>query len=441
MKFAENLSIRIYPNLKEMYGGQAAVYVKITVTGSPAREFSSGLKTHIGPEHWNTETMRFVGSEKEISLKNKRLDQIQAAIEKHHYFLSQEYEVLTSELVRDAYKGKLNEKRVEDKKPAKTLCQVFNFKYSQFAHQVRKQRRANTTLRKWRTTKRKIRNWLQNKYKKWDRSICEFELYDAQDFMDYLILVEDLEECTARKYIKNTKELFEIACVRKWLPSNPWEAYKIKADFAERDILTMYDICSLYNHQFSGRLEYIRDITLFAIFTGYSYCELDRFQKSDIFLGDDGSRWIKIDRKKTGNPELMPLLPIPAAIVDKYWNDPYCVQHGKLLPLRSYQHYNGYLKELAGICQLSIEPTPHVLRHTFATTICLDNGVPMETVMRLLGHRNIRTTQIYAKVTRKKLAHDISELEKKLFAFDGKLVQMEPEVIKLIEMYKQKQAV
>lgn len=121
----------------------------------------------------------------------------------------------------------------------------------------------------------------------------------------------------------------------------------------------------------------------------------------------------------------MPLLPSPASIVDKYWDDPYCVANNKLLPLRSYQHFNGYLKELGGMCQLSIpDPTPHQLRHAFATTICLDNDVPIETVMKMLGHTNIRTTQIYAKVSKKKLSRNMSELQRKLFQFDGSLVQL-----------------
>ena len=434
MKIAENLSMRMYPELKEMYSGKAPIYVKLTVTGSAAKEFSTGMKTD--PNLWDQESWRFKGKAPETLSMNNRITQIRSKIEKHYLLLSLEYEVVTAELLIAAYKGKLNPK---PKMVNRTLCQVFNHKYSVFARQVKAKLRSDTTLRKWKTTKRKIRNFIQSKYKKWDLPIAAFSHEDAIDFMNYLTLVEDLEENTSRKYIKNTKELFELAASRKWLPSNPWSAYTIKMDSTEREVLSMIDILSLYNHSFTGRLEYVRDITLFAIFTGYAFCELDRFQKSDIFVGDDGSRWIKIDRKKTGKPELMPLLPIPAGIVDKYWNDPYCQKHEKLLPLRSYQHFNGYLKELAGICQLSItDPTPHQLRHTFATTICLDNDVPMETVMKLLGHTNIRTTQIYAKVTRKKLSNNMNELQKKLFHFDGKLVQLEPEVIRMIAQHREK---
>lgn len=435
MKIAENLSIRMFPEKKEMYSdGKAPIYVKVTVTGSKAKEFSTGIK--VIPDLWNEESWRIHGKTPEALGINNRLTQVRAELEKHYLLLTTKYEIVTSQLLIDSYKGRFGE---EERKIDRTLCETFDYKYSKFADQVQKGLRADSTLRKWRTTKQKIQNFLQFKYNKADLPLSAIEYEDALDFMDYLTLVEDLEECTARKYLKNTKELFEIAADRKWIADNPWKNYKIKADTKHRECLSMIDILSLYNHKLSGRLEYVRDIALFAIFTGYAFSELDRFQRSDIFVGDDGSRWIKIDRKKTGTPELMPLLPIPASVVDKYWNDPYCVANSKLLPLRSYQHFNGYLKELAAICQLSIpEPTPHQLRHTFATTVCLDNDVPIETVMKLLGHTNIRTTQIYAKVSRKKLSRNMGELQKKLFQFDGTLVQMEFEVARMIAAHKAK---
>jgi site-specific recombinase XerD len=108
--------------------------------------------------------------------------------------------------------------------------------------------------------------------------------------------------------------------------------------------------------------------------------------------------------------------------VDRYANDPYCTVNNKLLPVKSYKNYNGYLKEVAYICEISINLSTHIARHTFATTICLDHDVPIETVSRMLGHTNIRTTQIYAKVSRKKISNNMDELEKNIFTQDGVLI-------------------
>lgn len=144
-------------------------------------------------------------------------------------------------------------------------------------------------------------------------------------------------------------------------------------------------------------------------------------EKVDVFMGDDGKRWIKIDRRKTGRPESLPLLPIPASIIDRYKSDPYCKAHHRPLPVKSYQNYNSYLKEVGYLCGITTELSTHIARHTSATTITLDNDVPIETVSRMLGHKNIRTTQIYAKVSRKKISANMDELERKLFTPDGEL--------------------
>jgi site-specific recombinase XerD len=419
MKLADNLSILMWPETKEIgQDGLAPIYVRLTITGFPRKEFSTGIKVDPSPKHWDKDDWRVKGKSENVVALNDRIEQVREDVKRHYLALCSRSEKVTPDMIKKTYKDDLTQKVTIRER---TLCQAFNYKYSIFAHQVKKGLRAATSLRKWKCTKVKIRHFLYSKYKMWDISLDQVSLTDAEDFFNYLTLQEDLQENTVWKYLKNTKELLEIAVTKKWMSENPWKKYPIKYDSPNRDILTMADIHNLYHHDLVDRLDYVRDISLFAIFTGYAFSELDRFQKSDVFIGDDGKRWIKIDRKKTGVPAYMPLLPIPAAIVDKYWNDPYCAKNSKLLPLRSYHHFNGYLKELANICQLSIIPSPHELRHTFATTVCLDHGVPLETVMVLLGHKDIRATQIYARVSRKKLSANMHSLETELFGFDGQL--------------------
>jgi len=159
----------------------------------------------------------------------------------------------------------------------------------------------------------------------------------------------------------------------------------------------------------------------FCLFYRVCFQEVQNLTPDDVFTGDDGKRWIKIDRRKTGRPECLPLLPIPAGIIDRYKDDPYCKAHQRLLPVKSYQNYNSYLKEVGYLCGITVELSTHIARHTFATTITLDNDVPIETVSKMLGHKNIRTTQIYAKVSRKKISSNMDELERKLFTPDGEL--------------------
>jgi integrase len=136
-------------------------------------------------------------------------------------------------------------------------------------------------------------------------------------------------------------------------------------------------------------------------YTGYAYEDAFGLGSENIFIGMDGQRWITKDRQKTEQAECVPLLPVPLEIIYRYRNHPHCVTANKLLPVRSNQRFNGYLKEIADICGINKELTTHTARHTFATTVTLENDVPIETVSKMLGHRSIKTTQRYAKVTRK----------------------------------------
>ena len=120
------------------------------------------------------------------------------------------------------------------------------------------------------------------------------------------------------------------------------------------------------------------------------------------------------DRGKTGEVENVPILPKALEIIERYRDHPYCKKHNKLLPLNSNVKFNAYLKELGDICGIQREISTHMARHTCATTVLLTNDVPIETVKEFLGHSDIRTTQIYAKVIQKKLSNDLNEMKRKL---------------------------
>lgn len=152
-------------------------------------------------------------------------------------------------------------------------------------------------------------------------------------------------------------------------------------------------------------------LIVFYRFTGLSYIDLCNLKKEDIKLAFDRKLWIMIKREKTGVDSNVPLLEIPKQILAKYEGK---MKDGKLLPVISNQKMNEYLGEIAAICQINKRITFHLARHTFATEICLTQGVPIESVSKMLGHTNIQTTQIYARVVDRKLSHDMEMLEQKL---------------------------
>ena len=162
------------------------------------------------------------------------------------------------------------------------------------------------------------------------------------------------------------------------------------------------------------RLSAVRDIFVFACYTGLSYSDISKLSKQHLQKGVDNNEWIIIDRSKTNNRCRIPILPKAKELLEKYKNYPKNNNKGLLLPILTNQKMNSYLKELGDICGINKSITMHMARHTFATSVTLANGVPIETVSKVLGHSSLKTTQIYAKILDQKISEDMSMLQSKL---------------------------
>jgi site-specific recombinase XerD len=182
----------------------------------------------------------------------------------------------------------------------------------------------------------------------------------------------------------------------------------------ERDFLTEEELEKIYNKRFSSeRLQLVKDIFIFSCYTGLAYIDVKGLKKDHIGIGIDGEKWIFKNRQKTDTKSKIPLLPIAEEIIQKYANHPKCINEDAILPILSNQKMNGYLKEIGDLCDIAKEITFHMARHTFATSVTLTNGVPIETVSKMLGHKNIQTTQHYAKILDKKISEDMNALRNK----------------------------
>ena len=161
------------------------------------------------------------------------------------------------------------------------------------------------------------------------------------------------------------------------------------------------------------RLGQVRDIFIFSCFTGLAYADVKKLNKDHVVIGIDGERWIKTFRIKTDTRSNIPILPMAEAVLDKYKEDPFVVSSGLLLPVLSNQKMNAYLKEIADVCKIKKNLTFHLARHTFATTVTLTNGVPIESVSKMLGHKSLKATQHYAKILDRKVSDDMAVLREK----------------------------
>lgn len=283
---------------------------------------------------------------------------------------------------------------------------------------------AFSTFRRHCATHEKIQAFNWYRFKDVDLPASSIKIKYAKEIYEYMTIVDVCDNNAAMKHIKLIKQVYDRAVENGYQLINPLHKFKCTYIEPEPAALEMEDILKLINTDFGEPLNEKRDAFIFSCFTGYAYEEVRRFTYDDIYTGLDGKKWLRIARTKTVNTggftERVPLLPIAVDIIERYNNHPCRLVSNKLLPIASNQAYNSDLKIIARTCGIALDLTTHDARHTFATTITLENDVPLSTVSKMLGHKSIRTTERYAKVTKRKISKNMSSVEKLLFD-DGKL--------------------
>jgi len=296
------------------------------------------------------------------------------------------------------------------------LVEIYHQHNLQFAELVGKEF-SKGTLKRFEVCLSSIKNFLQWKFKTNDIDIRKLGFEFISDYEFYLKSVKGCAHNTTMGYIKKLKKIVRQCVAKNWLEKDPFISYKVTLKDTNRTYLLEEELRILSEKTISiERLSVVRDIFLFSCYTGLSYSDVEKLTASDISTGIDGKKWIFTTRTKTVTPTRVPLLPPAMAILEKYSKSPIVASSGKLLPILTNQRMNSYLKELADICGFTKELTFHCARHTFATTVTLTNGVPIETVSSMLGHRSLRTTQHYAKIIDKKVSKDMDFLHSKFSA-------------------------
>lgn len=388
--------------------GEAPIYLRITIDG---KRTEIATKKWIAVDKWNPSTQTIRGNTDEVRTTNTLLQNLLSKVDRIHFDLSLQDLVPTPEEIKKQLFG------VEDKPEYKTILEAFDYHNLKLSEQVKIGKVVSKTYTRYIITKNKVVAFMQHQYKKDNMPLPEMRLRFVTEFEHYLLTIDKLQSNTAHKYIKNLKKIMNMAVGLDWIPSNPFNQFKCSYSNPEREILNQDEINILLNKKLhSPRLEEVRDVFIFCCYTGFAYSDVYEFRQNAVMKGLDGNLWLSTLRQKTGTKESVPLLPVALQIIEKYRNNEYCTKYDKLLPVNSNQRYNAYLKEIADICGINKKLTSHIARHTFATTITLANGVPIETVSAMLGHNSIRTTQIYAKVVEQKVSDDMQLLRQKLFA-------------------------
>ncbi|WP_292010473.1 site-specific integrase, partial [Chryseobacterium sp.] len=269
------------------------------------------------------------------------------------------------------------------------------------------------TWKRYETSLRHTQAFLKWKFNLSDIDVRHINPGFIADYEFYLRTVRNCSNNSAVKYIRNFQKIINICLNNEWISKNPFIGYKSKIESVDVRFLTDMQLQKIREKNFnSERLRIVRDIFVFCCYTGLAYIDAKNLTRDKVTTGIDTGLWIKTKRVKTKIEASIPLLPEAQKILRRYENHPKCVNENIALPVLSNQKMNGYLKEIGDLCEIDFDITFHTARHTFATTVTLNNGVPLETVSKMLGHANIRMTQHYAKIQDKKIGEDMLVLKK-----------------------------
>jgi site-specific recombinase XerD len=370
-----------------------------------AKRFEFSTNKSINPDKWSSEGSKVKGTSEEARTINSHLDYLKNQILQAEKKLIKKDISVSSENLKNELFGLTETKSM--------LVPIFQDHNNKIKELVGKEY-APGTLERYTTSLKHTIEFMQWKYNVSDIDITKIDHAFITDYEFWLRSVRNCANNTAVKYLKNFNKIIKLCLANDWLDKNPFANYKSKVKEVERVYLTEEEIQSILNKDFkTERLSLVRDIFLFSCFTGLAYIDVKNLTKSHISYGIDGEKWIFTHRQKTESASKIPILPVTQMIIDKYENHPQCHNESKLLPILSNQKMNAYLKEIAAICEIEKELTFHIARHTFATTVTLTNGVPIESVSKMLGHKNLRTTQHYAKVLDRKVSEDMKLLKDK----------------------------
>ena len=381
--------------------GKCAIKCRITYN-KQRHEFSTGL--FINPNNWSSAKQQAVPLNTENTQINTQLSLIKSQINQAFLFLQVQENNFDVEDIFKKYKGENTQKQIG----------VVEF-YSEYMNRLKKMIGKDfkeSTWGKFNEILPALKDYIYFQYKKRDIKLIDLDYNFIENFDYYMKVEKKNSQITINKKIQRLKKVVKLARKQKLIDFNPFEEHKVKQAKTQILFLTKDELEKLKNWKpKSETIEKVLDCYIFCCYTGLGYREMFSLKKSDLKTDDEGVVWIYKQREKTERYFSIPLIfTEPVGILEKYETE-----EDFLLPRVSNQYFNRILKEIADLLEINKKLTHHTARKTFATTVLLNNNIPIETVSKLLGHSKISTTlSYYAEVMPDKLKLDLIELKEKL---------------------------
>ena len=382
--------------------GQVPVMGRITINGTMS-QFS--CKLSVRSSLWDAKANKAAGRSLESQRINETLENIKTNIGKQYQRLCDRDSYVTAEKVRNAFLGMGDDCHL--------LLQTFDEYLAGFLKRVGKDR-AYSSYDNYRKRRNRLASFLEYEYRVKDIPFKELKRDFIEKFVVYLSSVQGMRSGTIHSTLKKLKLMTYTAYKNGWIAADPFAGFHVRPKYAERRYLSASELQAVMDVELPNyRTGINRDVFVFCAFTGLSHSDVAKLTHTDIHTDDNENHWIIDKRQKTGTQFRVKLLPVAEMIYDRYKD--LHLESNKVFPIkRYYKTMNMSLRHVARHAGLSFNPTMHMARHTFATTVTLAQGVPLETVSKMLGHKRITTTQIYAQITNDKIGQDMAALSEKL---------------------------
>lgn len=387
---------------KLLKNGEASVCMRITVNGT---RVENNIRKSIDPALWSQAKEMARGKSRRACDLNTYIEEARIKLYQIFCELEQQNRPVTAHLLQELFFGQ------EKPEEVRTLLGTMQEHNDQCRALVGTDY-ALITVRRYESCRRYLAELIRQRYGKEDLPLTEVNGELVRAFAFYLKTEKGCQQNTVIRYMKCLKKITNLARANDWMAKDPFLGIRFHEKEVVREFLTMDELQTIYRKEFPlERLTLVRDVFIFAAFTGLAFIDVQQLAPEHIVRDNNGNLWIRKPRQKTKNMCNIPLLDIPQEILRKYADHPTCRKRGVLLPVPCNQKMNSYLKEIADICMIRKNLTTHCARHSYATSVCLANGVSLENVAKMLGHSNIKMTQHYARVLDSSILRDMNQVQ------------------------------
>ncbi|MDB5128329.1 site-specific integrase [Mucilaginibacter sp.] len=410
MKTTNSFSILFFLKKDKANKGIAPLYVRITIN---KKFVDISLKRRLKLISWDHKFQKVIGADKELKEIQEKIRQTRTEINSAYDNLRYNKEVLTADSIKTFLESGGEEEQT-------TLLFLMNYHNTEV-----KKLLEPGTMKNYYSTERYVKEFLLKRKKRTDIYLSQLDYKFIIDFEIYLRQREPdkgQRPCTnntVMKHIERLRKMINIALKNDWIVKDPFLRFERHMIHKDRQCLELEELETIkaLNFDIHGQ-EIVRDTFVFSCYTGLAFADVCNLSSEHLVTDIEGEKWIEMVRQKTANFSgkkfYVLLLPEAIELIKKYRGHPMASYTGTVFPIYSNQATNRYLKVISKMANLNFALTYHIARHTFATTVTLENGVPMESVSKMLGHSSIRTTQIYSKVKKKKVSTDMKILRERL---------------------------